>query len=53
MLSKKLSIPQIICVACIIGDGICNIRTGMLNFADMSITFGAIFLILFQYFEDK
>jgi signal peptidase II len=33
--------------------GIGNIRTGILNFADMSITFGAIFLILFQYIEDK
>jgi signal peptidase II len=33
--------------------GIGNIRTGILNFADMSITFGAIFLIIFQYLEDK
>ena len=32
--------------------GIGNIRTGILNFADLSITFGAIFLILFQYIED-
>lgn len=29
--------------------GIGNIRTGILNFADMSITFGALFLILSQY----
>ncbi len=28
-------------------------RTGVLNIADLSITFGAIFLILFQYLEEK
>jgi len=33
--------------------GIGSIRTGILNFADMSITFGALFLILFQSIEDK
>ncbi len=29
------------------------IRTGVLNIADLSITFGAIFLFIFQYQEEK
>jgi len=33
--------------------GIGNIRTGILNVADLSITFGAIFLLIFQYIEEK
>lgn len=33
--------------------GIGNIRTGILNIADLSITFGAIVLIIFQYMEEK
>lgn len=33
--------------------GIGNVRTGILNVADLSITFGAIALFIFQYQEDK
>ena len=33
--------------------GIGSLRTGILNFADMSITFGAIFLIILQYLKEK
>ncbi|QEN06284.1 signal peptidase II [Thiospirochaeta perfilievii] len=33
--------------------GIGNIRTGILNIADLSITFGAIFLFIFQYIEEQ
>lgn len=33
--------------------GFGNIRTGVLNFADLSITFGAIILFIFQYQEEK
>jgi len=33
--------------------GIGSLRTGILNFADMSITFGAILLIFVQYFKEK
>lgn len=33
--------------------GIGNFRTGVLNVADLSITFGAIALFIFQYQEDK
>ncbi len=33
--------------------GIGNIRTGVLNVADLSITFGAILLLIFQSQEDK
>lgn len=31
--------------------GIGNIRTGILNFADISITFGALFLVITQYMK--
>lgn len=33
--------------------GIGSLRTGILNFADISITFGAIFLIILQYLKEK
>jgi signal peptidase II len=33
--------------------GIGSLRTGILNFADMSITFGAIVLIIVQYVKEK
>ena len=33
--------------------GIGNLRTGILNIADLSITFGAILLFIFQYLDDK
>lgn len=33
--------------------GIGSLRTGILNFADMSITFGVIFLLIFYYFSNK
>lgn len=33
--------------------GINNLRTGILNFADLSITFGAVFLLLNQYVVGK
>jgi signal peptidase II len=33
--------------------GIGNLRTGILNFADISITFGAIFLIFVQYLKER
>jgi signal peptidase II len=33
--------------------GLGNIRTGILNVADLSITFGAIALFIFQYIEEK
>jgi len=33
--------------------GIGSLRTGILNFADMSITFGAILLIFVQYFKER
>ena len=33
--------------------GIGGLRTGILNFADMSITFGAILLIFVQYFKER
>lgn len=33
--------------------GFGNIRTGILNIADLSITFGAIALFIIQYFEEK
>lgn len=33
--------------------GIGGLRTGILNFADMSITFGAIILIIVQYVKEK
>ncbi|OQY39906.1 MAG: signal peptidase II [Spirochaetaceae bacterium 4572_7] len=33
--------------------GFGNIRTGILNIADISITFGAILLFIFQYIEEK
>lgn len=33
--------------------GIGSLRTGILNFADMSITFGAIFLLVVQYLKEK
>ena len=36
-----------------INFGIGNIRTGILNCADMSITFGVIFLLLFEYIESR
>ena len=32
--------------------GIGSLRTGILNFADMSITFGAILLIFVQYIKE-
>lgn len=33
--------------------GLGNIRTGVLNVADLSVTFGAIVLFIFQYLEEK
>jgi len=33
--------------------GISSLRTGILNFADMSITFGAILLVVAQYLKEK
>lgn len=33
--------------------GIGSLRTGILNFADMSITFGAIILIIVQFIKEK
>lgn len=33
--------------------GIGGLRTGILNFADMSITFGAILLIIVQYLKER
>jgi len=33
--------------------GIGSLRTGILNFADMSITFGAIVLIFVQFFKER
>jgi len=33
--------------------GIGGLRTGILNFADMSITFGAILLIVVQYHKER
>ncbi len=36
-----------------INFGIGGLRTGILNFADMSITFGAILLIFVQYYKEK
>jgi signal peptidase II len=67
-LSKKMAIPEMISIACIIGGGIGNIydrifnnglvtdfmnlgigpvRTGIFNFADLSILFGVILLLLY------
>jgi signal peptidase II len=72
--NKQLSLPQIICLSCLIGGGASNlfdrifhnnlvtdfmifkiyhIQTGILNFADLSITFGALFLLFSQYIQMK
>lgn len=74
LVTKQLSLPQIVCISFVVGGGISNtidritnnglvtdflnfgignIRTGILNFADMSITFGVIFLVLIQLIENK
>lgn len=72
--NKKLSLPQIIGLSCMVGGGasnifdrifhnslvtdfmifkINNIQTGILNFADLSITFGALFLLISQFIQMK
>ncbi len=70
----QMSLPQLICIACMLGGGFSNLidriiydgfvtdflnfgigslRTGILNFADMSITFGVLFLILLHYIKTE